>query len=257
MRIGLPFLTIAVFSMLYLVLIASPRPTQNVDPAYKAVYDEWRKQIDADPILADAQWFDPDIGLPNVRKATRNLLSIGPNLTPLVVEELRTETDPFHQYILIHLLDRVSGITLYYDSGADNIYGGIPALKDKFIAKWDSGIYLKASELLKSEWKDPVDGIAPKKVDPHSIIPIRRYGVFALSFIVESLNQRNSSALFALYLIITGESDQYARYIERPATMFQTRSKKISHIKAWAGKNETKFDKLGDLYTRIKTIAIQ
>jgi hypothetical protein len=126
MRIGLPFLTIAVFLMLYLVLIASPRPTQKVDPAYKAVYDEWRKQIDADPILADAQWFDPDIGLPNVRKATRNLLSIGPNLTPLVVEELRTETDPLHQYILIHLLDRVSGINLYYDSGADNIYEGIP-----------------------------------------------------------------------------------------------------------------------------------
>jgi len=194
---------------------------------------------------------------PALPNATRNLLSIGPNLTPLVVEELRTETDHFHQYILMLLLDRVSGINLYFGSGVDNINDAAPALIKQFISKWDSGIYPKASELLKSEWKDPVDGIAPKKVDPNSIIPIRRYGVYALPFIVESLNQRNSSALFTAYLIITGESDQYARYIKSPSAMFQTRSKKLSHIKAWAGKNETKFDKLGDLHARIKAIAIQ
>jgi hypothetical protein len=243
--------------MPYHVFMAAPRPAQKIDPAYKAVYDEWRKQIDANPVLNVPMWLDPDIRLPELRKATRNLLSIGPNLTPLVVEELRTETDHFHQYILIHLLDGVSGINLYYDSGAENLWDATPALIEQFIAKWDSGIYLKASELLKSEWKDPVDGIAPKKVDPDSIIPIRRYGVYALPFIVESLNQRNSSAVFAANLIITGESDRYTRYIKSPSAMFRTRNEKLSYIKAWARKNETRFDKLGDLYSRIEAIAIQ
>ena len=202
-------------------------------------------------------WVRSDCGLPEQRKATRNLLSIGPNLTPFIVDKLRTETDHKRQYILMILLDRVSGINLYFDSGVEYVWDATPALIKQFIAKWDSGNFLKASELLKSEWKDPVDGTAPEKIAPSSIIPIRRYGVYALPFIFESLNQRNSSKLFAAYLIITGESDQYAQYIKSPSTMFQTRGEKLSHIKAWARENETKFEELGDLYTRIKAIAIQ
>lgn len=257
MRIGLTYLIIVVFLMLSLVLMAAPNPTQNVDPAYKAAYDEWRKQMDANPWLDVPQWFRTNVGPPELRNATKDLLSIGPNLTPLIVEELRTETDHLRQYKLIILLDRVSGINLYYLSGAENYYDATPALKSRFIAQWDSGSYLKASELLKSEWKDPVGGIAPEKVDPKSTIPIRRYGVYALPFIVESLKQRNSSAVFAAYLMITGESDQYTKYIENPSKMFQTQDDKLSHIKAWARRNETKFDKLGALYTRIKAAAIQ
>jgi hypothetical protein len=242
--------------MLSLVLMAAPNPTQNVDPAYKAAYDEWLKQMDAN-LLDVPQWFRPNVGPPELRNATKDLLSIGPNLTPLIVEELRTETDRMRQYKLIFLLDRVSGINLYYLSGAENYYDATPAFKSRFIAQWDSGSYLKASELLKSEWKDPVGGIAPEKVDPKSIIQIRRYGVYALPFIVESLNQHSSNALFAAYLIITGQADQYTQYLESPSAMFQTRDDKLSHVKAWMGKNESKFDKLGDLHTRIRAIAIQ
>jgi hypothetical protein len=257
MRIGLTFLTMAALLMLNLVLMASPGPTQNVDPAYKAVYDEWRKQWDGIQVSDCEMWVRPDCGLPEQRQATRNLLSIGPNLTPFIVDELRTETDHKRRYILMILLDRVSGVNLYYGSGVENFWDATPELIKRFIVKWDSDIYLKASELLKNEWKDPVDGAAPEKVDPKSIVPIIRYGVYALPFIFESLNQRNSSVLFAAYLRITGESDQYREYIESPATMFQTRNEKLSHMKAWARENETKFDKLGALHPQIKAIATQ
>jgi hypothetical protein len=257
MRVRVTFLTIAVLLMLYLVLMAASRPAQNADPDYKAVYDEWRRQMDANPWLDVPQWFRPEVGPFGLRNATRNLLSIGPNLTPLIVEELRTETDRFRLYLLIHLLSKISGINLYYGSGADNFYDATPMFKDQFIAKWDSGAYLRASELLASEWKAPVDRGMSEKVDPHSILPIRRYGIYALPFIIESLNQRNLSAVFAAYLIITDESDQFTKYIENPSKMFQTQDDKLSHIKAWARRNETKFDKLGALYTRIKAAAIQ
>ncbi|MBO0859433.1 MAG: hypothetical protein J2P21_13310 [Chloracidobacterium sp.] len=251
------FLTIAVSLMLCLVLMASPGLAQSAYPDYKAVYDEWRRQVDAHPLLSLPPLFPQYIGDSDLRNATLNLLSIGPNLTPFIVEEIRTETDLHRQNDLMSLLNRVSGVNLYFCINAKNIWNAAPALIKQFIAKWDSGDFLKASELLKSEWKDPVDGTAPKKIDPCSIIPIRRYGVYALPFIFESLNQRNSSKLFAAYLIITGESDLYAQYIQSPLTMFQTPGEKLSHIKAWARENETKFDKLGALHTQIKAIAIQ
>jgi hypothetical protein len=237
--------------------MASPGPAQTAYPDYKAVYDEWRRQVDANPQLSLPPLHPKYMPPSDLRNATLNLLSIGPNLTPFIVEELRTETDLHRQIYLMYLLDRVSGIDLYHCIDAKYIEDAAAALIKQFIAKWDSGNFLKASELLKSEWKDPVDGTAPEKIDPCSIIPIRRYGAYALPFIFESLNQRNSSKLFAAYLIITGESDQYAQYIKSPSTMFQIRGEKLSHIKAWARENETKFEELGDLYTRIKAIAIQ
>jgi hypothetical protein len=243
--------------MLCLVLMASPGPAQTAYPDYKAVYDEWRRQVDANPQLSLPPLFPQYIGSPELRNATLNLLSIGSNLTPFIVEELRTETDLHRKTYLMYLLDEVSGVNLYSCIDAVYVEDAAPALIKQFIAKWDSGDFLKASELLKSEWKDPVDGTAPEKIDPCSITPIRRYGVYALPFIFESLNQRNSSKLFAAYLIITGESGQYARYIKSPSTMFQTRGEKSSHIKVWARENETKFDKLGAMHTRIKAIANQ
>jgi hypothetical protein len=243
--------------MLCLVLTASPGLAQSAYPDYKAVYDEWRRQIDANPQLSLPPLHPKYMPPSDLRNATLNLLSIGPNLTPFIVEELRTETDLHRQNYLMYLLSRVSGINLYYCIDAENIWGAAPALIKQFIAKWDSGAFLKASESLKSEWKEPVDGTAPEKIDPCSIIPIRRYGVYALPFIFESLKHRNSSALFAAYLIIIGESFQYSEYIESPAAMFQTRDEKLHNIKVWARENETKFEELGDLYTRVKAIANQ
>jgi hypothetical protein len=252
------FRTMAVLLvLLFLVLMAASRSAQKVDQDYKVVYDEWHRQMDANPWLDGPQWFRTDVGPFGLRNATRNLLSIGPNLTPLIVEELRTETDRYRQFLLIYLLNKISGVNLYYGIGDVYVWDATPELIKNFIAKWDSGAYLRANELLATEWKDPDDGTISRKIDPNSIVPIRRYGIYALPFIIESLNQRNSSAVFAAYLIITGESDQYAKYIENPSTMFQAQGDKLSHIKAWARNNETKFDKLGALHTRIKAAAIQ
>jgi hypothetical protein len=257
MRVRVTFLAMTVLLMLYLVLMAASRPVQKVEPDYKAVYDEWLRQMDANPQLEITQWFRPERGSFGLRNATRNLLSIGPNLTPLVVEELRTSTDRYRQYLLLHLLSKISGITLYFAIGDVYLEDAAPELIKKFIAKWDSGAYLRASELLASEWKDTVDGGMPEKVDPDSIMPIRRYGIYALPFILESLKQRNSSEIFAAYLMIIDEPFLYAEYIENPSKMFRTQGDKLLHIKGWARRTETKCDRLGAIHTQIKAIAIQ
>ena len=68
MRIGSTFLTVAIFLTLCLVLMAAPGPTQKVDPAYKAVYDEWWRQMDANP------WLDVKVSVMTEQKENMKAL---------------------------------------------------------------------------------------------------------------------------------------------------------------------------------------
>ena len=247
------FLEITKLLILCVAMTSSSEAAQTVDPAYKIAYEKWRDLLDASP-LDVGSWFRTDIDNSEIAKATRVLFSIGPNLTPLIVEELKTEKDPLRLYRLMLLLDRVSGINIYFESGVGNFYEATPELRDRFIAQWDSGLYLSASELLKNEWQNTTGESGAGKIDPRNLTPIRRYGVYALPFILESLNQRNSNALFAAYLVITGERDLYSQYIENPAAMFSTPDHKLSHIKQWLRTNENKFEKLGNLHNTIRAM---
>jgi hypothetical protein len=78
--------------------------------------------------------------------------------------------------------------------------------------------------------------------------------VFALVFILESLEQHNSAELFAAFLIIIGDSDKYAAYLERPSAFLPARGEKHSFVKLCVGKNESKIDKLEGLHQHIKAL---
>lgn len=74
----------------------------------------------------------------------------------------------------------------------------------------------------------------------------------AIPFIIENIESTNSSELFAAFLIITGNSDLYAQYLESPSKHFATRDQKLSSIKSWVGKNEKKMDRLKGLHDQIR-----
>lgn len=74
-------------------------------------------------------------------------------------------------YRLLLLLDRVSGINIYFDSGVENFYEATPELRDRFVAQWDSGLYLRASELLKNKWQITGGEKEAGKIDPRSLTP--------------------------------------------------------------------------------------
>jgi hypothetical protein len=183
-----------------------------------------------------------------------DLLSIGPNLTPFLAEEMRSEKDHFRLYQLVLLLNRVSGINLYYGSEEENYVAAMPRFRDRFIEDWDSGKYSNATALLQSTWTYSDDTRRIERVDPKRLAPIRRYGVFALPFIIDSLEQHNSAELFAAFLIITGESELYAHYLEKPSHFLPERGQKLSYAKAWADTNERKIDKLDGLPQQIKAL---
>lgn len=223
-------------------------------PDYRFAYDRWRHAIDSNPMLGEAFWVSPDSGPPELRSAVTDLLSIGPNLTSLLVAEMRREKDQLHVYQLVCLLEAVSGINLYFGSGEENYYAAMPRFKERFIQDWDSGMYLNATSLLEATWTDRNESRPSEEVDPDRLTQVRRYGVFAIPFIIERLEQRNSPELFAAFLIITGDARSYSDYLKKPAEFLPERGQKLSYVKAWADKNQRRLDQLEGLPQKIKAL---
>lgn len=242
-----------VLGILIVVTATSVRPAAaSLQQAERTAYDRWRGAVEANPVLGTPFWLSSDSGPPELRTAVQELVSFGPNLLPFLVEELRTETNRLRLYRLILLVNRVSGINLYYDSGYENYYAAAPDLAAHFLSAWDSGQYANASVVLGRVWKDPDTA---QRIDPKSITPVRRYGVFAIPFIAESLRQQESSELFAAFLIITGETDLYTKYINDPSGSMATRGEQLAFITAWARKHVDKVDRLHGLHERIRSLA--
>lgn len=250
--------SLILLSVCVIVLGASlmyARPmSQSDDSAYAAAYDRWTRAIESNTTLGEPFWLRSDIGPTDMRVAVTDLLSFGPNILPFLVKELRQETDSLRLYRLVLLLNAAAGINLYYDSGVQNVHHGSSQLRDRFIEDWDSGKFLNATQLLRGTWQGH-QAATPERIDPKKLIEVRRYGVFAIPFIVENIETTNSPELFAAFLIISGDSDGYDQYLESPSKHFASRDQKLSSIKSWVGKNEKKMDKLKGLHDQIRMLA--
>jgi len=248
--VGIGLLCVAVLGL----AMNSTQSLQDSDSAYEEAYKKWSDAIDSNPNLGEPFWTRTDIGPAEMRNATGALLSFGPNLTPFLVKHLRTETDPLRLYRLVLLLNAVSGINLYYESGAENFYAASPKFRDQFIHDWDSQKYSNATQFLTTLYPDENDDTLTR-IDPRNLAQIRRFGVYAIPFITERVKNRNSRRLFAAFLIITGNSDLYAQYIENPSGFFIGRDHKLSLMKSWARENGSKLDKLQSLHDRVRDLA--
>lgn len=251
--------SIILFFVCVIVLGASlvySRPmSQSDDSAYAAAYGRWTRAIESNPTLGEPFWLRTDTGPADLRVAVTDLLSFGPNILPFLVKELRQETDSLRLYRLVLLLNAVAGINLYYDSGVQNVHHGSSQLRDRFIKDWDSGKFLNATQLLRGTWQKGHQDETSERIDPKKLIQVRRYGVFAIPFILENIETTNSPELFAAFLIISGDSEGYDQYLESPSKHFASRDQKLSSIKSWVGKNEKKMDKLKGLHAQIRMLA--
>lgn len=227
---------------------------QNSESDYRAAYERWRRAIDANPALGEPFWVSTDSGPTELRGAVADLLSFGPNLTPFLAEEMRNENDRFRLYQLAQLLNRMSGIKLYSSGRDENYVEAMPQYRDRFIDDWDSGRYLNASALLEATWTYSDAAETRNGVDPKKLTEIRRYGVFALPFIIARLEKHNSPEIFAAFLIIIGESFLYSDYLKKPSGFLRSRGQKLSYVKDWTRKNERRMDKLETLHRQVKAL---
>jgi len=229
--------------------------SQSDDSAYAMAYEGWTRAIESNPALGEPFWLRSDIGPTDMRAAVKDLVSFGPNILPFLVKELKQERDSLRLYRLVLLLNAVAGINLYYDSGVQSVYEGAPQLRDRFVKDWDTGKFLNATQLLRGSWQKSHQLTTLERIHPRKLTQVRRYGVFALPFIIENIKSTNSPELFAAFLIISGDSELYAQYLESPSAHFASRDQKLSLIKSWVGENEEKMDKLKGLHDQIRMLA--
>jgi hypothetical protein len=174
-------------------------------------------------------------------------------MTDFLMEQLKSEQNNLRIYQVISLLRPTSGILLIPDIP----FKALPQFRDQVVEDWASGKFHNATELLKASWTYDDDAARIGTVYPQRLDPILRYGVFALPFIIEELQQRNSPELFAAFLNVSGELDLYALYIEKPNDLLSSRTDKLWFVKAWADENANKLDKLGNLNSRIRALTAQ
>ncbi|MEK6299485.1 MAG: hypothetical protein AABO41_02090 [Acidobacteriota bacterium] len=236
---------------------AAPNSAQTPQPNsldYRAAYERWRRAVDSYPALTEPHWVSTANVPAELRRAVADLLLIGPNLTPLLVEEMRNEKDNFRLYRLMWLLNRVSGIRLFSVGGDENTVAATPRYRDRFIEEWDSKTFLRTTELLEATWTYRDEARRSEVIDPKKLLQIRRYGVFALPFIIEGLEKRDSPELLAAFLIIIGEPELYSYYLEKPTDFLPDRAQKLEYVKSWVGKNERRIEKLEGLPQQIKAL---
>src|ERR1041384_1536366 len=149
-----------------IVTLANSPSLPQQDPSHAAAYENWSRAIDENPTLGESYWLRTDIGPPELRSAVGQLLALGPNMTPFLVEQLRNEKDPLRLYRLVLLLNVVSGVNLYFASGEKVLYEAPPEFMDCFVADWDSGRYLSATESLRNSWRETRENGTLDKTEP-------------------------------------------------------------------------------------------
>jgi hypothetical protein len=251
--------SVLVIACIAVVMFAPVAARQDDDAACRAAYAQWRAAVEAHPQLGDPFWFDShNQGPADLRKAVDNVVSYGPNLVPTLVEELRSEGDHMRVYRLLGLLRRVAGIDLNFDlkatTGQAHYWEAVPALKSRFLSKWDAGDYANATVILGAGWKDPGVG-TDGSVSPENLGPLLQYGVFAVPFIADKLTRHESPVLFAAFLNVTDHMDEYTRFYKHPGNSFATGQEKAAFMKQWAHDNVHKFSRLKGLQDQIAALA--
>jgi hypothetical protein len=66
------------------------------------------------------------------------------------------------------VLNAVSGINLYFDSGEKNFYEAMPRFRDRFIEDWEAGRYLNVTALLQRAWTSPDEARKPGRIAPRA-----------------------------------------------------------------------------------------
>ena len=226
----------------------------RADPSFEAAYNEWCKAIESNTFLNIPHWFATENVPVEVSNAMKRLKSLGPNMTPFLVEQLRKEENRMRLYRLVLLLSRVCGINLYYDSGYENYYSASRQMRDSFIQKWDSGEYLRASEILRQSRSTVAEDVVVNAVDPRRLSGIIIYGIYALPYIVETLRTRNSPDVFAAFLAITCQMETYRSFINKPMQQFGSRQEKMHAVRTWVAQNRQRYDRLGMLSSQIEAL---
>jgi len=235
-------------------LALTPRRRQASATRHREAYDAWMKatfEIDI------SFWLSGHRDSPTFRPLV-NLMEIGPNIAPFLVNELRNERDEKRLHRLCTLIgylpdiDVLRGKRLPLRGSFQEAY---PASREQFLADWDAGIVTGPTESLRIARRNIDEDKPVDKFDYQGTLgEVRSSGVYALPFIVETLKQHNSEELFAAFLAVTAQYDLYSLYCKAPREFFVSQPEKIGYVQAWFKANEHRINELTQVHAKLKKL---
>jgi hypothetical protein len=219
--------------------------------------------------------------------SVKALSEIGANMIPFMVEQIRIDTrtlkDAMADYPAVldattvtfesaarrenepgRAVDRLDkDVALLFMLGGIQITTGLTDRSlahwleriDGFLEEWDAGSYSKLEARLRGIRDEGNEEPDSQTVDYRKTFPYRRYGVYALPFLLNEIRDHNSAECFNAFLIITFHRDLYVTHHENPRQVYPTIADKMNFIRAWWRENQQKFSQLGELTAKIQAVA--
>jgi hypothetical protein len=183
--------------------------------------------------------------------ATKELLDVGENLIPVLIEQLRQEEDPEKLYRLSWLFYQVSRIDLRGRIIGDlrEVLRQLPRIRSQFLEEWDSGLYDRA-ELSLAQLGGLLEGSPEGWINWGRFEEIGYYGIYALPFLIDRIGQSNSTYAFGLFLG-RARAPGYQTYFKEYPTRHVAHQEKIAAIRNWWAENHQNYIQLHPLYEKI------
>jgi hypothetical protein len=253
---------------------------------FRAALERWHATLNADKpsTLSYTPYFGDEHSsyFTELNDAVKELASIGANMIPFMVEQIRSDLRAVKNVIPVapdtnyesaarqnSLYDRLDkDVELMFLLGGIQIRAGMknPAAApfellstsrwleqiEGFLKEWDSGVFERLEAKLRAIRKESNEEQNPVKVDYRKTFPYRLYGVYALPILIKEIRDNNSAECFNAFLIITFHRELYSSHYANPRQFYPTISDKMSFIQAWWRENRNKFSELGKLSDSIQ-----
>ena len=108
-------------------------------------------------------------------------------------------------------------------------------LKDiakSFSEEWKKSKYADTSKEINTLC-DSLNADNEDTIRPDDLFAMRRLGIFALPELIKQIKNSNSRHAFATFLIVCGDRERYAKYLENCRELFITKAQKMAVIKEW------------------------
>jgi len=201
----------------------------------EALYQRWHEVLDAHAHLSESSWIETKNVPPDLAAVVSDVESNAVGMAYFMCDKIAGATNnivTMRMYRDVLLLHRVAGIDLVHSepTGTPNIGENIKRFTAQFQDEWRRGIYKDPSTQVRAHCEN-LSEIGSDRLYA-DILPIRRYGIFALPELVRQIDTRNSKHAFTAYLIITWQPDDYAEYIRHSDQQFSTKQSKMQHLQA-------------------------
>jgi len=205
--------------------------TANGQPG--TLYDEWHKALRAHPELTEPMWFSTT-GQADLATVVSQIENNKIAMAYFLCEKIAAEGKA--SYADAHLLIKVAGIDLLRASDRpfmnQDFTANLARFSAQFAKDWREGVYKDPSTRIAQLFESKLRERSEKSISPLDLVEIRRFGIFGLPELTRQIKQHNSKHAFAAYLIITGQGDEYGRYLDSSEKQFTNAAAKLDHIKA-------------------------